>query len=230
MGCCKNSYCENKGKTIRAHLVPKCIFRQIFSDGKDFVININEGRKVQDLYFDREILCKDCDGILGTYDDIAGRFIKEIDGKIFKLYKNSDVFIPKNFYKSILSIVYRCSLSSIITEINLGPYEDLYEKIIFCDYQEKKPLVTIRRLISDSLPMSQLITYPVRFRFGSESYISFIMNGFRISIFHKAKKFPFNAVDGFIDDEKLVRIMGSPFLKCPEYRIIEKLVKETKYR
>lgn len=70
--------------SIRAHLLPQSFVREIFHDAKDdeqhMVVHPGTGTKYRSGTgrFQRDILCAECDGILGGYEDVAFRLIKRL--------------------------------------------------------------------------------------------------------------------------------------------------------
>ncbi len=81
-----NSACLvcNKHPTIRAHLLPESFVREIFhkpkADEKHMIFHPETGVKQQSNTgrFERGILCAECDGVLGRYEDSAFRLIKRL--------------------------------------------------------------------------------------------------------------------------------------------------------
>lgn len=73
-----------KGPTIKAHLLPEAFVREIFHAPKDdeqhLIYHPDTGKKVQSGTgrFDRNILCGDCDNVLGRYEDSAFTLIKRL--------------------------------------------------------------------------------------------------------------------------------------------------------
>ncbi len=69
---------------IRAHLLPEAFVREIFhepkTDEKHIIVHLETGAKQQSNTgrFERGILCAECDGILGRYENSAFQLIKRL--------------------------------------------------------------------------------------------------------------------------------------------------------
>lgn len=69
---------------IRAHLLPESFVKEVFhgpkDDEKHMIVHPDTGRKFQSNTgrFEKDILCADCDNVLGAYEDFAFRLLKRL--------------------------------------------------------------------------------------------------------------------------------------------------------
>jgi len=137
MGICQ--LCKNEKKLIEAHIIPKWAFRYLYPDIPDaykhplvMVKNGSETRRPIGPY-DSNILCSECDGFLGSFDDYGKSVFLDAKlehyGNLAYLVRNVDFDKLRIF---ILSVAWRASLSNReeFKEISMGPYEDRIGKIL----------------------------------------------------------------------------------------------------
>jgi hypothetical protein len=69
-------------KTIEAHLIPQAFVREVKRDRGEQHLLIHQGRDRPIVsntgVFDRDILCTDCDGVLGRYEGYAHALLKRL--------------------------------------------------------------------------------------------------------------------------------------------------------
>jgi len=74
-------YCDAE-KTIEAHLIPKAFVMEVKRDRGEKHLVIHQGRDRPIVsntgVYDRDILCADCDGILGQYEGYAHAILKRL--------------------------------------------------------------------------------------------------------------------------------------------------------
>lgn len=136
--------CERNVALINAHIIPKCIFSAVKQGNQHAVIlkpgNSKFTETTQSGFSDRKILCKDCDGKIGSLDDYANKiFGKKPDESTIIIDLNGGrlgyhlPFIELDKIKRfMLSILYRASISSVdfFSNISLGPYEEKIKNIL----------------------------------------------------------------------------------------------------
>lgn len=106
-------------------------------------VSLENAKPTQHGVYDRNILCAECDGKLGAYDDYALEVCRRFeaqhktDGDVFSL---SDVDGDK-FAKFVLAVLWRASISSRseFGKISLGQYEDVARDVLF----NNKPLTDV---------------------------------------------------------------------------------------
>ncbi len=133
LGYCK--LCKQQKKLIRAHLLPDGLkkFAMSESDSSLVVIDTNTGwhKKKQTLEHDPQILCKDCDGLIGRSEDAFQDFTQSfLDHPDRNNKGHQRISIPcqsDQIILAILAILLKYSFSDRHPHIHIG---QKYEKII----------------------------------------------------------------------------------------------------
>jgi hypothetical protein len=177
---------------INAHILPKGFARLVRVEPEAELLKLaadGVGRALPQLgETDRNILCADCDGTLGKYDQYAVEVCKNF--KPDSLY--TDPFEMRSvdterFSKFILSFLWRASISAsgrYCGVVTFGwLYEPLTREIIF----GSRPLTEmaafklfVQRLRSDKHDVTRITTDPIRFKFEKLNAYSFLLAGFRV--------------------------------------------------
>lgn len=134
----KCQICKKEKQLCRAHIIPQT-FKSDLNDGdkKKHLISTSikerKIRKKQTLKFDKEILCADCDRILGKYEEVLIKFFRSF----FKHELRNKIPIPsipidiktdtEKLKLSIAAILYKMSISRRMPDISLGEkYDDIF--------------------------------------------------------------------------------------------------------
>jgi hypothetical protein len=186
---CRGHNCSNT-KLIGAHIIPRGFAKLIRSDPNTELLKVTGG-EVDKSYpqlgeTDSDILCADCDGVLGKNDeyaiDVCRKFKADDRGDLFE-----DASVDaERFSKFILSLLWRASISKrgrYCGVVTFGPYEKAAREIVF----GARPLSELRafklivsRLRSRDHDVSRIITDPLRFKLENLNGYTFFLNGFRI--------------------------------------------------
>lgn len=142
--CC---LCGLEKPLINAHIIPRKFYNPI----KELYENGSQGDKVPRVYskdtkskqwqsgvFDSNILCKECDGKIGIWDNYAQNLLlkqhKEFDVSINKRYfiqiENFNYQLLKLFFMSVL---FRCAITtdSVFSSVSIGQkWYDILKKMI----------------------------------------------------------------------------------------------------
>ena len=135
--------CNESKKLIDAHIIPKSFFMDLKGDANHLAIvdssrNGRLGRTFKGDY-DKNILCKSCDGKFELFDDYAKKLLVGKEKEFVKVYHNFEHIgweVEYDYYKIryfLLSVLWRASISerSFYNKINLGPHQDIIKNEIF---------------------------------------------------------------------------------------------------
>lgn len=118
-------FCKKEKKLCRAHIIPVSFYRFMYPNGKiegDSLILIADNKefvkKRRIGLYDRTILCEECDGKLGKYDQYGKSVFLDIEPTLIKVIESGNAFLfqdvdPKNLKLFILSIIWRASISNL---------------------------------------------------------------------------------------------------------------------
>lgn len=131
--------CEKEKKLIDAHVIPKWAFRHLYpedpeSKRQSLVLVSKEGQIRRPIGpYDSDILCAECDNLLGNYDSYAKTIFLDRQLKI----KNELSYIIEDvdFHKLqlfLVSVFWRASISNKIEfeRVSIGPYENRIKPLL----------------------------------------------------------------------------------------------------
>lgn len=138
MGYCY--YCKQEKDLIRAHVLPRKFYIKDSSGVYQGIHKDGTYKNWQCGFYDRGILCGNCDNILGHYDNEAYKLLLNIDTKKQKTdwngirayhYKKEE-FDYEKIRKFFIALIWRASISKkgFNGVVNLGKYEDIALEII----------------------------------------------------------------------------------------------------
>lgn len=187
---CHGLNCTNT-KLVNAHIIAKGFGRLIRGDGPNVrIAPENIGTAKQQLgEFDSDILCADCDGILGRFDDYALELCQKFEWLHTK--PQPEVFeLPQSdrelFGKFVLSVLWRASISNrpSVAGVKLGPYEMKLRDAIFSsrsiDTLPEAEIILQRYTVRGNIDPAGHYFYPTRFKMAGLNFYNFAVGGFRI--------------------------------------------------
>lgn len=192
--------CKKEKKLIKAHIIPGWCFRYLYdkNHGKReplIFATIDKNSITHNGIYDGEILCENCDGFLGTFDDYGRKIL--IEKKIkslnngLSIIKDVDIEKLKIFF---LSVLWRASISKRpeFLKVDIGPFEDkiweILNKVISnkgCLQEISRFSIIVRKFISKKYPdlARKNIQLPLYERIESiNHYRLYFPNGFIILI------------------------------------------------
>jgi hypothetical protein len=188
---CRGLNCANT-KLINAHILPRGFARLIRAEPKAELLKLTAdgvGPALPQLgETDRNILCADCDALLGKCDAYA----IEVCRSFAPDSPHSDPFEMRSvdteqFSKFMLSYLWRASISAsgrYCGVVTFGwLYEPLAREIIFGSRSLTEIFafkLFVMRLRSNKHDVTRITTDPIRFKFEKLNAYSFLLCGFRI--------------------------------------------------
>ena len=178
-------------KLVNAHIIAKGFGRLMRGDGPNIRISPeNVGPARQPLgEFDSSILCAECDGILGRFDD----YVIELCQKFERLHtkRRPEAFELLHadrelFGKFVLSVLWRASISKrpSVAVVNLGPYEKKFRDVIFSsrsiDELPEAEILLERYTVLGPIDPAGWYFYPTPFEMAGLDFYNFSVGGFRI--------------------------------------------------
>lgn len=175
---------------IKAHIVPACFAREIMgSQRHNLKISLDKVHPTQHGVYDPNILCKDCDGILGKLDDYALEVCRRFPQE-YKKTGDGGFEMPNvdgdKFATVVLAVLWRASITSRIEfrKVSLGPYEDEACEVIFGAKPVSKmttyQLLTARYEAFGKFNPAGNYTSPARMKIEGANAWAFALHGFRL--------------------------------------------------
>ncbi len=210
MKCC---LCLQEKKLVDAHIIPKWAFMYLYPESKvqPLILIGTEGNKKSRVgVYDPNILCKECDGFIGIFNNYGKKVFleKQLEDSQFQglAYVIKDIK-PEELKIFLLSVIWRASISKReeVKAISLGPYEDKIHNLLFKKKENKD-------ITPDLKEFSILIS-----RFGEGGYPDLTNKNIQLPLFTRVDGVNFNIVyfpRGFkiyIKTDK--RLISEPFNK-----------------
>lgn len=141
--------CNQDKKLIDAHIIPLKYF-ETGSDLKSYGAGMRPSRRPKGPY-DKEILCAECDGVIGKLDSHSYDFFLSAPDSVELIHDPEDKIHAIQIYqksvkgyeinKFVYSVLWRASISTRpeFSRVSLGKYEDEIMKLMF-DTSEKNIL------------------------------------------------------------------------------------------
>jgi hypothetical protein len=178
------------GTLIEAHIIPRAFARKLLGSRPNMQISAGKTREANPQLglYDRDILCADCDQILGQLDayavDTCRRFRTEheVTSDNRFLIRNVD---GDRFAKFVLAVLWRASVSTRpeLRSVQLQKYENMARGVLF----DNEPLrdftafrLFIQRYAGTEPDPSGVYTMPVQARVFRRRGYRFALAGFRI--------------------------------------------------
>lgn len=131
-------FCLKEKQLIKAHIIPKWAFSYLYPENEDnripLMLASKDGQVRRPIGpYDMNILCGECDNLLGKYDNYAKNIF--IDGKLEERGEAAYLIKDVDFKKLqlfLLSVVWRASISGSpeFERISLGVYEERIREIL----------------------------------------------------------------------------------------------------
>lgn len=138
MGYCY--YCQQEKTLIDAHILPRKFYIKDSSGSYQGVHTDGTYKIWQCGFYDKNILCGDCDNILGQYDKEAYRLLLDIDtkkqrttwNKIRAYHYTKEEFDYEKIRKFFISLIWRAAISKggFNRIVDLGKYENIALEIL----------------------------------------------------------------------------------------------------
>jgi hypothetical protein len=218
--------CGLPKKLIKAHIVPRGLYKSIRTSGND---NVSSGEKVPRVYsedekpkqwqngiFDKHILCGECDGLIGQWDQYGQKFLEDFPTSRthFRNYLSSKSLLYEvtdfNYVKLklfFLSILWRASITQelFFAEVKLSAaWEDRLKKMILEENPGNESDFSVI-LFHYEGELSTIMQNPQRLRQDSINYYRFRVPDYCFLIKVDQRKFP----EGF---ERFILSCHSSFL------------------
>jgi len=196
-GVCK--LCDKNKLLKNSHIVTKNLFKGVFEEQHSVKIitaeNKNHSRIMQDG-FKEYLLCDECEQKFGRWENNLYKTLVDIENeksKILDISKltNGNLFVRgidyNAFKKSLLSFIWRMSISSIIEfkDFNLGDLEAEFKSILMTDSPVKEweyPVFMNKTTLQNNKP-SRFVSLPDKILiYGQYKLVELVVYGFHFNI------------------------------------------------
>ena len=182
--------CDEDKKLIKSHIIPKGFFKPLNLENKSALLYTNtkgvHPKRSPIGFYDKNILCKECDAKLGIWDEYAQKLLLHDFNEDNAVYngKTKDHYIIKNYDYHLLklffiSLLWRASITShkIFNRISTGPFEDKLKKLILSNSTGKEEdfPITLAKFSDSNF---KFIFDPHQDKFNSINYYRFYLTGF----------------------------------------------------
>ncbi|EKE18427.1 MAG: hypothetical protein ACD_9C00339G0002 [uncultured bacterium] len=230
--------CKKEKKLINSHIIPKVFFEFLYPESGDrkslIMIGKNKHNKRRPIGSYEKLLCKECDHMLGVYDDYAQKLLL---GDSLKFYPNTsslayiiktyDYFQLKMFF---ISLLWRSSISNLeeFGLIDCGPYEEKLRQMILENSvgQDDEFSIFIAKFDSKDKKIKKIaessILLPAKQKIDGLNYsIFYLSNGYKIYLKVDKRKTADVYVKLILKEGRQVAILRmDDYEKTPEYKIL----------
>jgi hypothetical protein len=234
---CHGLNCSSN-ELIEAHIIPAGFARLVTGPGPNVVMRMDRIRQANPQLgeYDPAILCAQCDGQLGVFDDYVVEVCKSFSAKARRVDGTRLFEIPgfdgDKFAKGILAILWRASISKRRTfaRVSRGPHETVARDVLF----GAKPPSAFRQfelLVAryENRKHWGLYTVPVRNKQPLNLY-AFSLCGFSIIAKIDNRRFPRGVRPCIVNGSDALRGIYADFNETPEARAIVDMMQAHIYR
>jgi len=182
--------CGKDKKLIKSHIIPKGFFKPMQLENKAALLYTNtenvHPKRSPIGFYDKNILCKECDAKLGVWDEYAQKLLLHSFNEDKAVYNGKDkvYYTIRDFdYKLLklffISMLWRASITShkCFNRISTGPFEEKLKNFILSNSpggEEEFP-VTLAKF---SNPDFKFVLDPHQDKFDHINYYRFYLTGF----------------------------------------------------
>jgi hypothetical protein len=231
---CHGLNCSNT-KLIKAHIVPQGFGRAIRT-GEGPLLKVEAGgitKAAPQLgEYDSEILCADCDNILGKNDGYAVDVCKTFKADERAALFEDAAVDAERFSLFILSLLWRASISKrgrYSGVVTFGPYGKIAREIIFGERRiaELRAFkLFVSKLRSRDHDVDRIITDPIRSKLERLNGYTFFLNGFRVQAVVDGRELGKELDSLMINRTNVFRGVYLEFETLPEYQRLLELFAE----
>jgi len=225
--------CRVEKNLIEAHIVPRGFARQIMGDQKhNMKVSMDGVGATHHGVYDKHILCQDCDGKLGGYDDYAldvcRRFPKEhsvAPGSMFEM-PNID---GDKFATFILSVLWRASISSRpeFRKVSLGPFGNQAHDVLFGNISLASMRgyeLIVGRFINAPIRIENFYTSPARTKILDLNAWHFALSGFKILAKLDQRRLPRELQPAIVNGNDTLRGQFVDYMASTEHKTFRDMV------
>ncbi len=232
--------CGEDKDLIKAHIIPKSFYMNLKGDSKYLnVIHSNADARVGISHigdYDKEILCKACDGVFEKYDDYAKKFLIDEFGSFNELWDGEtlvgwevDGCKHQKLILFFLSVLWRASVSNRenYRNIVLGPHEDKIKEIVFGRSNDNLYYTcSLAKFYGAKIDtLERAILNPVRIKIDGINFHQIYLGGFIAYLKVDKRENPMGDKLDIRVGQKL-HIVGRSFDNSKEYKLIQKIVSQ----
>ena len=182
--------CDVDKELIKAHIIPKGFFKPMQSENKQALLYTNtkgvHPKRSPTGFYDKNILCKECDAKLGVWDEYAQKLLLHSFNEDNAVYngKEKAYYIIKDYDYNLLklffiSMLWRASITShhVFNRISAGPFEEKLKALILSNSpgEEEEFPITLAKFNDPEL---KFILDPHQDKFDNINYYRFYLTGF----------------------------------------------------
>jgi len=237
--------CEQDKNLVDSHIIPKSFYKYLYPEEKieGKSLEMVDGRsgitKRSRIGPYEKLLCSECDGAIGRYDDYAKTIFLDSTPKNCPGANNAFLFEGieyLNFKLFIVSLLWRASISSldIFSRISLGPYEKILQTMLKEQNPgspEDFPIVVSKHdpgKLGDVA--NKNIQDPIKTRIDNINfYLFFLPRGYQVFIKVDSQKLP-DSFSGLClkNDGKLIVLNRGDYEKSGSYKALLNTAKSLK--
>lgn len=232
--------CDLERPLCKSHIIPKAFFRDAKASEPDRGLNMVTQERIEIGKMAGEyerLLCRDCETLVGRYDDYGIRFFRQEVG--VRLGKLGDEMVPKDIdiideidltglRIFIISVLWRASISSrpFFANVQLGPFEHIAKQIILDKnlLTDQFPFYMTRYSEADNA--KNIMFNPVPSMQEGRRFYTLNMGGFNIWVKVDGRELrdPFRYVWEVLTERGSLLVFEKKFIGSVEHSVVQRLV------
>ncbi|MCU7845329.1 MAG: hypothetical protein KZQ93_15980 [Candidatus Thiodiazotropha sp. (ex Monitilora ramsayi)] len=225
--------CNQDKKLVKAHIIPESFFRDLRADEKTLKLISNvEGVHTKNApigVYDKEILCRDCEGKFQVLDDYAAKVLID-NAAIEELKQHGSLVgykIPDVDYellkRFVISLLWRASISKqgFYGKVSLGALEGHAKKLIWDESPgEKDEFSFVLAKFDDEGTISKAMLDPHQERWFGKRYYRFYIGGFVLYVKADSQATPEQWAEFIPNDNNLFVVSRGEIEKSKEFSVL----------
>ncbi len=233
-------FCNNERSLIKAHVIPAGFFRRLRSGNQAPTMLTNQPgefpKKSPVGVYDNTILCRNCEGQFGDWDDYTQKLLQDEPWNGRKLFSDLQLIgyeVPTFDYTKLklffISLLWRASASShpFYGRVSLGPYEQKAKSMIERqDPGSPEEFSVFLTKFDDEVGRS--ILDPHRERWSGVNYLRLYLAGYVAYVKVDKRKTPWPHCRFIASEKKPLYVIVKTKKGSKEFSLMNKILKANK--
>ena len=228
--------CQNcsASKTIKAHLIPQAFAREVRGANKSLALtnrDLSSFQPSQNGRFDDQILCRECDNLLGKEEKYAFETLSRVrsataHAATHQLINGLD---GTRLFRFAAGVAWKFALTKEhYGRIEIGPYKEALRRIIFHKQNAAPHVDAFMMRIHDGTDSARFFRAPSPERYNSVNFIRLCVGGFVFLI--KIDKRPVNSLpnQSWLRANNEVLVPSMPANQLAEARLVRDIDSKNK--
>ncbi|TIH17177.1 hypothetical protein D0S45_08435 [Marinifilum sp. JC120] len=230
-------FCQNDRKLVKSHIIPKSLYKPLFSGGEvpEIITNKRDEHKRRSPkgVYDKTIVCSECERKFDKYDNYASSFFLEekYEKKEFSNVTGLQALQIDNFNYGLLklfglSLLWRASVSTqpLFKRVSIGVHEKRVKEMIEQGDPGSEQEYSIILAKFDTTELSTVIMDPYQTRHMGVNFYRFYFNSYCMEIKVDKRRTPTPIDYVQISPNRPLFISSRKFAESKELKIMKTII------